>query len=182
MTNPAPQPLVPLLDRPTDPGAAAQLDRVLAKTGRIINLHRMLAYSPVLFRTSSETVMAMREGMSVSRATIELAILRTAHVAPSDYEWLQHVPMALQAGIRQAQIDAVQGDWRASAAFDDAERAILALTDATLAGRMPDETDADLIRQHHSAQQIVELVLIIGQYLGTARFIAVLGIPPEPTS
>ncbi len=43
-----------------------------------------------------------------------------------EYEWRQHVPIALGVGVTQAQIDAVErGDYD-DASFNDAERALLA--------------------------------------------------------
>jgi len=171
-------PLLPPADPAADPEAAELLQHIQERTGRLLMLHRMLAHAPGLMRASTQTVMAMRYEVSVPRSIVELAILRTAQLAGSDYEWQQHVPMALDNGISQEKIDALPA-WRTSRAYADNERAVLAFCDSMMAGEKADEAEFASLRQHYRPRQIVELALIIGEYLGTARFLTVLGVRPE---
>jgi alkylhydroperoxidase family enzyme len=169
---------LPLTDHEDRPEAAHLLEHVRERTGRVLNLHRMLAYAPKLMKANSELVMALRFEVTLPRDLVEICILRTAHLAGSDYEWHQHVPMALVAGVPQVKIDTLEA-WQTSPQFSDAERSALAFTESVVSGKTLDATAFAELRRHYSPQQIVELSLLVGQYLATARFIASLSIPIE---
>ena len=61
--------------------------------------------------------------------TRELAILRTAILKGSTYEWHQHVRIGRDAGLSDTQINALW-DWKTSPEFNDREKAVFAYIDA----------------------------------------------------
>jgi hypothetical protein len=70
------------------------------------NLFRMLPHT----ETPGGRVLALGSALLsqlVPKAR-ELAILRLGHESGSDYAWTQHIPLALSAGVTQAQIEAVE--------------------------------------------------------------------------
>ena len=101
-------------------------------------------------------------------------ILRTAQVARSEYEWAQHLKMAREAGVREAQI-AAMADWRGSGEFDAKERAALALTDAVMACNVSDAVHAE-VKQHFSDAEFIELSLTAGFYAMVSRMIDALRV------
>jgi 4-carboxymuconolactone decarboxylase len=68
--------------------------------------------------------------------------------------------------------------WRTSEAFDDEERAALALTDAIIAGAVPDEVIEELER-HFDHPQRVELTLTAAFYAMVPRILDALRVPVE---
>ena len=58
----------------------------------------------------------------------ELAILRVAHLTGANYEWTQHVPLAKETGVTDAQVEALpQG--ADSDAFNEVEKNVIRFTD-----------------------------------------------------
>ena len=172
------QPRLPLLDQPDDPVTAEILAAIRGRTGRILNLHRMMAHAPALMKASYDTAMAIRHELSLPRKLVELAIMRTAQLARSDYEWHQHYPMALANGLSAEQIAAL-GTAQASSLFSEAEKAALAWCEATVMGTDPAPEDFGRLQQHYKPRAIVEMAMLVAEYLATARVIRALGIPIE---
>ena len=108
----------------------------------------------------------------------ELAILRVGHINQANYEWTQHVPIALRVGVRQAQIDALP-EWEKSGEFDEIEQAILRYTDEeTLNIRVRDETFA-AVREILTEEGVVELTTTIGYYGMVCRILEALQVELE---
>ena len=173
-------PRLPLVTEPTDPEAIAQFASIRARTGRILNLHRMMGHSPAMMKASADTAMALRHGTQLPRSLIEVVILRTAQLMRSDYEWQQHHPMALANGVSQEKIDAV-ADWRDSKLFPPAETAALAYAECVALGTEAEPAIFARLQEHFSPREIVELTMLVAQYMATARFIQALGVPLEDT-
>jgi alkylhydroperoxidase family enzyme len=171
-------PRLPLLDESADPVAKKILDEIRGRTGRILNLHRMMAYAPGLMKASYDTAMVVRHDLTLSRRMVELAIMRTALLAGSDYEWHQHYPMALANGISAEEIAAL-ASYATSPLFSEAEKAALAWCEATVLAKDPSPDDVRKLQEHYKPRQIVELAMLVSEYLATARVIRVLGIPIE---
>jgi len=178
---PPARPRLPLLDESADPVAARILDEIRGRTGRILNLHRMMAYAPGLMKASYDTAMVIRHDLTLPRKLVELAIMRTAQLAGSDYEWHQHYPMALANGLTAEQIAAL-GTAQGSPLFSAAEKAALAWCEATVMATDPAPDDFARLQQHFTPRQIVEMAMLVAEYLATARVIRALGIPIETTT
>lgn len=181
MTEPKPPttaPRLPLIDEPSEPETVAMFAEVRARTGRLLNLHRMMGYAPRLAKASMDMALAIRTGTLLPRPLVELIILRTAQSFGSDYEWQQHHPMALAIGMSERQIEALQ-DWRKSDLFSDKERAALAFCDSIIAKVQLNEAEFARLQQHFSPREIVELAMVVAEYLATAHFVRALGVPLE---
>ena len=142
-----------------------------------VNLYRALAHAPRLLEAWIDFAWALREHCDTPRRLRELGILRTAQCMLSQYEWNQHRLMAAEAGVDEHQV-AELPMWRTSPAFDDAERAALALTDALVEGRVPDEVNA-AVDEHFGAQARVELTLTAAFYCAVPRLLDALRVPVE---
>ena len=109
----------------------------------------------------------------------ELAILQVAHLSGSPYEWVQHVPIAESFGASPQLITAIESDERDPAEASERERAVLAFTRAVVLEGEAGEAGVALIREQLGDRGLVELLLVIGNYLGLARLIATVGLEPH---
>jgi alkylhydroperoxidase family enzyme len=114
----------------------------------------------------------------------ELLILRVAWRTHSGYEWAQHSRMGGDAGLSEAQIDAVPEGARA-AVWTPLEQALLRAVDEMIdAHEVSDATWADLAEQF-TPPEIFELLFVIGGYLCLAGVLNSIGLhgelPSAPT-
>ena len=165
-------PASPLVDLE---GALAE--RVAGLGARQVNLYRSLAHAPELLDAWIDWAWALRGACQTPRLLRELMILRTAVVMRSEYEWHQHVAMALDAGVSEEQVDALAA-WQVSDLFDGPEKAALTLTDAMLTGNVPDAVHAELRRWFDDRERL-ELVLTAGFYSMVPRVLDALRVPVE---
>ncbi|TAK87911.1 MAG: carboxymuconolactone decarboxylase family protein [Betaproteobacteria bacterium] len=142
------------------------------------NLYRALANHPNLIAAWTEFANTLRNGTRTPRALRELLILRGAQLARSEYEWAHHLKMARKAGVRDAQIAALD-TWRESPEFDSREKAALAIADAVTEGRVSDETYRDVMK-HFDHHDFVELAVTAGFYAMVSRVLDAMRVPLEP--
>ena len=144
----------------------------------IINLLKALAHSPRICRDWRRLGVTLLLKGKLSPMLRELAILRVGDLAKAHYEWTQHVPIALQTGVRQEQIDALS-DWVNSEEFSELERTVLQYTEEVSQNfRVSDETFSR-IRDILGEQEIVELTVTIGYYGMVCRTLEALQIELE---
>ena len=174
---------IPLLpDPPADPAARALFDRVRAARGpdfEMPSLYRTLAHAPALFEGWLDFAWPLRLNATTPRALRELLILRGAQVSGAQYEWVHHVPMAIEAGVSQAKIDAL-ADWRSTSLFDATERAVMRLAEEVTKGP---GASADCIAELRECSfddtAVVELVLTASFYVCVSRFLQSMEVPLE---
>lgn len=108
----------------------------------------------------------------------ELAILRVATLTPgAEYEWGQHVAIAREVGVSEAQIAALElGELDP---FDDIDRLILHFTDQVVRDAAPDDPTLAAFLARFSAAELVHLILVIGQYMMVGRVMATTGLLSE---
>ncbi len=142
-----------------------------------VNLYKALGHAPDLLRAWIDFAWSLRGHDMTSRRLRELMILRTAALHHSQYEWHQHRRMAREVGVTDYQVAELEM-WRTSDAFDEEERAALALTDAIIAGHVPDEIVGELERHFNHAQR-VELTVTAAFYAMVPRILEALKVPVE---
>jgi len=152
-----------------------------AKSGRIINLWKVMGHCPYIGLNFQRLGNAILTGEELSPKLRELAILRVGHLAQSKYEFTQHTAIALRCGVTQAQIDDIP-NWADSKLFDTLERNVLAYTDEVAwSVSVSDETFASL-RSMLSEHAIVELTAAIGYYGMVCRILVALQVDLEPAA
>jgi alkylhydroperoxidase family enzyme len=94
----------------------------------------------------------------------ELGQTRAGWARQSQFVFSQHCKSMRSVGFEDEQIAAIP-TWSTSTCFDDAERAVLAYTDALVldGGRVPDALFAAL-REHLSDEEILELTYVTAMY------------------
>ena len=142
---------------------------------RVINLYRVLAHTPNVLRNFLRLGNSLLAKTELSPKLRELAILRVAKLAGSEYEWTQHYFIALEVGVSNEQAEAIS-HWSDSTNFSDKECAVLQYTDEVAQNvEVKDETFRAL-QQHLNEQSIVELTLSIGYWGMVARLLVPLQV------
>jgi 4-carboxymuconolactone decarboxylase len=162
-----------------DPYVKEMFAAVHARGGEPINLQLVMALAPTLAKAHQEVAYAIRFDLETPREYRELTILRTVQNWEGAYEFNQHTPMARACGYSQAQIDGL-AHWREGKLFDETQRAVLAYVDelTTRPGRVDEATYAALAA-HFKPNEIVELTLTAGSYMGTAAFTNAIQLKTE---
>ena len=107
----------------------------------------------------------------------ELAILRVARLTPgAKYEWTQHVPILLAVGGSAAQVAALQNDEVDADALGEDGRLVVRFTTQVVLDATPDEPTFNSMSARFNAAEIVQLLLVIGQYMMLARVMATSGL------
>lgn len=150
-------------------------ERIVAERGSILHLYQMLLHSPPIAQGWLGYLTAIRQQSSLPGALRELIIMRVALLNKAPYEAQQHAPIALQEGVSQAQLDALQ-EWQQSDVFGEDERAVLAYTDAmTRQVQVPDAVFA-AVSARHAPPQMVEITATVAAYNMVSRFLEALQI------
>ena len=106
----------------------------------------------------------------------ELAILQVAHLSGSEYEWAQHVPIAESFGASAAAVEAIATDEARPEGIGETGAAVLSFTREALLDGAASEAAVGELRALLGERGVVELLLVIGNYMGLARLIATVGL------
>lgn len=110
----------------------------------------------------------------------ELMVLRVAVRTRSTYEWVQHVRIAQECGVTEAEIDAIALGADAGATWSPLEANVLAATDELIDRfRIDDRTWARLA-EHLDERQLVEVVFVVGTYTCLAMAFNSFGLELDP--
>jgi len=138
---------------------------------------RTVANNPGVARVAFGQLMQLLENNKLDIRLRELMIMRIGWVTGSAYEWTNHWRVATTAGLPPEDILAVR-DWRNSDRLGPADRAILAATDESLAGKsISDATWAEVAKHVTDPAQQVEFVIAMGNWLMFSMLFRNLRIP-----
>ncbi len=167
-------PRLPLRDPAEAPEA---IRRVITSTP--LSLLGMIAYAESAFEPWLRYSNTLLRGLELDPLLRELAILQVAHLSASEYEWTQHVPIAEAFGVSAAQIEEIAAGKAEPADLGADGCAVLSFTrEVILDGAAGESAVADLIARL-GERQLVELLLVIGNYMGLARLISSVGLEPQ---
>jgi alkylhydroperoxidase family enzyme len=135
-------------------------------------------HNPELFQAWRPFARHLNAASSLPWRERELMVLRTAHLCRSEYEWGQHVLVGRNAGltddeIRRVRLGPSAPGWTA------VEAALLQVPDELHeSARVSDETWAEL-SSHYDTGQLIEVLLLVGQYFMLAFTLNSLGVERE---
>ena len=109
----------------------------------------------------------------------ELAILGVANETGSRYEWVQHDPIARAVGATSGQIDAIEARRDDDPAFDADQSLVLRATRTAVREGAASEHQVAELAERLGTRQVVELLLVIGNYAAIAMLIASTGLEPD---
>lgn len=143
-------------DPVTNPGTA---------TGTPGNWWTVFALSPEIFKHAVEGFQVYRsDSRQLDPKLRELGQARAGFARGSQFVFSQHCKAARDAGLTNAQVEAIP-HWGVADVFSDVERAVLAYTDdLVLSGGRTAEATFDALKKHLSPVEILELTYITCLY------------------
>lgn len=164
---------------PVDHRVKAMFDEVTKRGISVPDLYRVMGNAPDMLRAWLDFAWPLRLNAKTTRRLRELMILRGALVSKTAYEWAHHVPMALAAGITQAEIDAI-ADGASVETFTAGEKAAIRLAEEVTRGPAASAECMEDLKRHFTNEEIVELVLTASFYVCVGRFLKSMDIQLEP--
>jgi 4-carboxymuconolactone decarboxylase len=146
-----------------------------------LSLLRIVAHAQGAFDPWLRYSAALLQRLELDPLLRELAILQVAHLADSEYEWTQHVAIAKAVGASDAQIAAIEaGRDREDASFTVEQRLILSFSREVICDGAASEQRVAELSAAVGDRQVVELLLVLGNYIAIAQLVATTGLAPEP--
>lgn len=145
----------------------------LAARGPILNILRVFMANPSIELNARQVWTAS----GLSPRSRELLILRCAFLKQSTYEWHQHVRIARDAGLSDADITGVR-DWKA-AGFSADEESLLAYVDALNVNPAVSNDEFASFAKGRSQAEIVGITFLITLYFQLAAVMAALALDTE---
>ena len=164
---------------PEDPQVAAMFNEVTKRGMKVPDLYRVMGNAPDMLRAWLDFAWPLRLNAKTTRRLRELMILRGAQVSKTAYEWAHHVPMALAAGIAQAEIDGL-AEWRQVDTLSPDEKAAIWLAEEVTQGPAASAECMAELAKHFNNEEIVELVLTASFYVCVGRFLKTMDVQLEP--
>lgn len=161
----------------TRPEIRPLVERIERERAGLPNLYRMLLNSPPVAQGWLAYLTTIRQHSGLAPKLREMLILRVAVLNQADYEFDQHLPIALKAGCNEDQVQGLKrGDF---GALDPGERAAMAYCDEmTREIRVRDATFA-AVRDAFDARAIVEITATVAAYNMVSRFLEAIQIDHE---
>ncbi len=138
-----------------------------------LNIFRMMANADTAFRPWLRWGATLLGQLQLDPLLRELAILRVARLTPhAEYEWVQHVPIARAVGATDEQVSALERGETEAACFSDDQRTVLRFTTEVVRDAQASDATLAALTGMLSAREVVELLMVIGQYMMVARVMA----------
>lgn len=145
-----------------------------------LKLFRMVAHAETAYGPWLQYGGALLTQLELDPLLRELAILQVARQVGSEYEWVQHDPIARAVGATAEQVDAIHSGRDDDPSFDSDQSLVLRVTRTTVTEGSASEEQVAELEQRLGARQVVELLLVIGNYTAIAMLIASTGLEPDP--
>ena len=151
--------------------------------GTLLNLDRMLLYSPSFATGWNNFLSTVRNDLDLPAKLRELAICVIAILNEAEYEFIQHAAEFLKAGGTEDQLAALQQIDHPdsnSLLFNPQENAIIQLSMEMTRTVQVNETTMTAVKNVlQNDQHLVEIIGVIATYNMVSRYLVALGIEPE---
>ena len=138
-----------------------------------LNIFKLIANAETAFRPYLAYGLVLLRDLELDPVVREQAILRVAALTPgAEYEWVQHEAIGRAVGMTDEQIQACRSG--------DADDLVLRFTEEVVRDASPSDETFAAMAQRFAPRQIVELLLVISQYMGLARIMATAQIDLDP--
>ena len=157
---------------------------VAGRRGRFGGPFQILIRAPEVCRHLQRLGEYLRWGSSLPPALSELAICLTARHLRASYEWHAHAPLAVEAGVPAAAIEAIRAGATPNFTATDQVLAHRVVTELIDTKRLADTTFAEATARF-GEQGIVELGTIVGYYTAIGNALNAFQVPlpgdaPQP--
>jgi alkylhydroperoxidase family enzyme len=142
-----------------------------------LNLFAVIGKHRWLLRTMLPFMGRLMPGGKLPRQDTELVILRVGYLTGAQYERHQHTPMALKAGLTQADVE--RSARPGAAGWSGRHAAVIAAVDELHETRNLSDASWAALKPHYDERQLIELVMLTGAYEMVAMTINTLGVQIE---
>ena len=165
---------IPLPTRETLPDdLKTRWDRA-ATPGPMLNILRLFLANPEIELNARKVWRATK----LEPRAREIVILRCAYQKESRYEWHQHVRIARDAGLSDADINGVR-NWTDSTLFSADERALLAYVDEMATHARPNDESFAAVSRGRDAAAVVGVTFLITLYFSLAALMTAMDLETE---
>jgi alkylhydroperoxidase family enzyme len=170
---------VPRIPYPDLDKVSPEAREMLARLPKQANIFKMMAHAETCVKPVMKLGGTLLGKLELDPGLRELCLLHAVRLEGGDYEWVQHVPIALDLGCSEGQIAALEQDDDEATCFDAREKAALRFTREVVVEVRASEASLAEARKHLSEREIVELILMCGFYIMLARLTESLGVESE---
>jgi 4-carboxymuconolactone decarboxylase len=164
-----------------DPESLPEADREFLAELPQLNISRMLAGSPSMFRPLTRVFSAYLSDGVLDKITREIVILRVGHLCHSEYEVTNHERVARLLGFTQERIAALVPGQPQQGVFTSEEQLVLTFVDEVVTDGGASQASFDALAKHLSCAEMLELTVVIGVYTMVSQICATFEIEPEET-
>lgn len=166
--------LVPYVDPATAPPELAQ---ALSRMPFRRNIFYLLGHSHGAFPPLMATYGAFFDGQKRTLPLLDwqLVVLRISAVLDAEYEWDVNAPVARLFGMPESKLTALRttagsnANVEAEPLFTARDKAILRLVDEQLRTYKNSEETVNILKEHLTTKEIVEVYIVLGVYVLIAR-------------
>lgn len=135
-----------------------------------LNIFRMMANAPASLRPFMDFAASILIRSEFDARKREIAVLRIGHVTRSEYEWTQHVRLAKNLGVTEAEIEAIAVDGPVTGLDEEGRLLCRVAEEISRDVRLSDEA-LDQILERYGRRQATELVLCCSYFNMVSRFL-----------
>ena len=145
---------------------AAQLDILHKARGHLssVNVLDTIVRHPDLLRRWLPFFVHVLHKSSIPARDREILILRTGRLCGAEYEWAQHVPFAVRAGLTDDEIHGIAEGPTAAIWSDPHDRTLLRAADQLHRDIMLDDATWATLAERYDLRQLMDAVFTVGQY------------------
>lgn len=146
--------------------------------GQPLNGDRMLEHLDAgLVAGYKNFVKGLFSATSLSPEIRELAIVRVGHLSGCQYEVHHHSALAAELGVPDSKIADMEK--KQPETLNAPESAAICFVDELVHAVRPSDAVLLEVRNHFSDREVLELVLVVGNWMMGARFVETIGLPVE---
>jgi 4-carboxymuconolactone decarboxylase len=170
---------LPLVNDDASPEVAAVYEEIAGSRGRVMNVFRSLGHAPEGLRRLANLGDYARFHSRLPDRLRELVILSTARANSCQYEWTQHVPLALRSDVTQAEIDALNAGQVPDGLSPLEEAAVRYVLELGRDRRVSDAT-FNAVRSHLDEREITDLTLVTAYYTALGMALNAFEVDLQP--
>lgn len=137
-----------------------------SRGGRMIRPYAAMLHRPEIARAAADLGAVIRFESTIGDRIRELAIVTTAIERKCDFEWASHSPLARDAGVSEATLDAIRG----GVAVTGRDAIIVDFARALCRSGEVDDTTFNNAADELGEDGVVELAAVVGYYSMLALF------------
>ena len=154
---------------PTDDELTPELRETLANLPPL-NVFRMIAGAPSAARPFMQLGAAVLNGAGLDPRRREIVVLRVAHATDAAYEHAQHLQLARNVGVSEAEIAAIDSEEPVTSLDEEANLLCRVADEVSRDVRLSDEALEHAI-ERYGARNAAELILLASYYNMVSRFL-----------